>query len=140
MNFVDSCRGFVTSNASNTMHRQFLLLLILVLFALPAAAQSSYDVVEIYQSESVPSGIKVLTSNEEVDDLSNVVELLLKETSLEEGLYEVELTRKGSNLYKIDGTSLYIKTRYCYEYSYGEEVILKIESAYGYTKGQVIWP
>jgi hypothetical protein len=39
--------------------------------------------------------------------------------------YEVNLTRKGSNVYKIDGKDIIIQTRYCYVYAYSEEAILK---------------
>ena len=34
--------------------------------------------------------------------------------------YEVNLTRKGSNVYKIDGNDIIIQTRYCYVYAYSE--------------------
>ena len=44
--------------------------------------------------------------------------------------YEVNLTRKGSNLYKIDGKDIIIQTRYCYFYAYSEEAIFKA-SGYG---------
>ncbi len=49
--------------------------------------------------------------------------------------YEVNLTRKGSNIYKIDGKDIIIQTRYCYVYAYSEEVIFKT-SGYG---GEVIF-
>ncbi|WP_377806834.1 hypothetical protein [Acidovorax facilis] len=49
--------------------------------------------------------------------------------------YEVNLTRKGSNVYKIDGKDIFIQTRYCYVYAYSEEAILKT-SGYG---GEVIF-
>ena len=49
--------------------------------------------------------------------------------------YEVSLTRKGSNVYKIDGKDIIIQTRYCYVYAYSEEAILKT-SGYG---GEVIF-
>lgn len=49
--------------------------------------------------------------------------------------YEVNLTRKGSNAYKIDGKDIIIQTRYCYVYAYSEEAILKT-SGYG---GEVIF-
>ena len=39
--------------------------------------------------------------------------------------YEVNLTRKGSNVYKVDGKDIIIQTRYCYVYAYSEEVIFK---------------
>ena len=44
--------------------------------------------------------------------------------------YKVNVTRKGSNVYKTT-SGLYIITKYCYEYSYGESAILKYEK-YGY--------
>lgn len=44
--------------------------------------------------------------------------------------YEVSLTRKGSNVYKIDGKDIIIQTRYCYVYAYSEEAIFKT-SGYG---------
>ena len=44
--------------------------------------------------------------------------------------YEVNLTRKGSNVYKIDGKDIIIQTRYCYVYAYSEEAIFKA-SGYG---------
>jgi len=44
--------------------------------------------------------------------------------------YEVSLTRKGSNVYKIDGKDIIIQTRYCYVYAYSEDAIFKA-SGYG---------
>ena len=38
--------------------------------------------------------------------------------------YHVNLTRKDRNLYKVDGTSIWVQTRYCYVYGYGEEAAL----------------
>ncbi|HHM8948529.1 TPA: hypothetical protein ACRNDK_002744 [Pseudomonas aeruginosa] len=49
--------------------------------------------------------------------------------------YEVNLTRKGSNVYKIDGKDIIIQTRYCHVYAYSEEAIFKT-SGYG---GEVIF-
>ena len=49
--------------------------------------------------------------------------------------YEVNLTRKGSNVYKIDGKDIIIQTRYCYVYAYSEDAIFK-SSGYG---GEVIF-
>lgn len=49
--------------------------------------------------------------------------------------YEVSLTRKGSNVYKVDGKDIIIQTRYCSVYAYSEEAIFK-SSGYG---GEVIF-
>lgn len=45
--------------------------------------------------------------------------------------YEVSVTRKGSNLYKVDGENIFVHTRYCYEYVYYENAILKMNGNYG---------
>lgn len=49
--------------------------------------------------------------------------------------YEVNLTRKSANVYKVDGKDIIIQTRYCYVYSYSEEAIFKT-SGYG---GEIIF-
>ena len=67
------------------------------------------------------------------------VELILVPAKMETGRYKVDLTRKGSNIYKVESTKYYIETRYCYEYATYEEVILVIESSYGYNKGKIIF-
>jgi hypothetical protein len=50
--------------------------------------------------------------------------------ALAENYYKVNLTREGSNVYKIDGKDIIIQTRYCYVYAYSEEAIFKA-SGYG---------
>lgn len=50
--------------------------------------------------------------------------------------YEVTVTRKGANLYKVDGKEILIRTKYCYEYAYSETAIL---DAYG-TTGDLKFP
>ena len=44
--------------------------------------------------------------------------------------YKVNITRKSQDLYKTE-SGLYIVTRYCYEYPYGNDAVLKYEP-YGY--------
>jgi hypothetical protein len=41
--------------------------------------------------------------------------------------YRVTVTRKDHDLYRIDLTKLYVKTKYCYEYVYSEEALLTYE-------------
>ncbi len=50
-------------------------------------------------------------------------------------VYRVTVTLNADGLYQVDGTSLYVQTRYCYEYAYSEDAILKYDSSCGYTKG-----
>ena len=58
---------------------------------------------------------------------------------IEDGTYKVDVTRVDSHIYKIDGTSYYIKMPYCYEYSYSDEAILKVKTFYGRKTGTLIW-
>ncbi len=81
------------------------------------------------------SDTKVLTNRGELEE----VDLILVPTKLETGKYKVRLSRKGSNIYKVEGTKFWIETRYCYEYANWEEVILIVESNYGYSKGKIIF-
>lgn len=46
--------------------------------------------------------------------------------------YKVYITRSDNNLYLDSTTDLVIKTKYCYEYSYGEEAVL-IYDKYSYS-------
>lgn len=47
------------------------------------------------------------------------------------GDYDLSVTRKGSNLYKVDGKDIYIHTRYCYEYVYYEDSLLRMSGTTG---------
>jgi hypothetical protein len=53
--------------------------------------------------------------------------------------YKVEVTRKAQDFYEIVGKNIYVKTRYCYEYVYFSDAILKIDSPYGYNVGEIIF-
>jgi hypothetical protein len=54
-------------------------------------------------------------------------------------IYEVTVTRKDQDLYEVQGVDVYIKTRYCYEYVYYDDAILKIDSNSGFTIGKLIF-
>ena len=103
-------------------------------------AQTECDISNIYEGSEVSQNIKVFSVDEEITELDDLVELILEETNLDAGYYEVSVTRKGKNLYRVDGLNIYIETRYCYEYSHGEDVLLHVESSYGYSKGEITWP
>jgi hypothetical protein len=45
--------------------------------------------------------------------------------------YSVTVTRKGSNNYRVDGKGIFITTRYCYEYVYSADAILKMSGRTG---------
>ena len=52
--------------------------------------------------------------------------LLNFSTSVFAEAYSVNVKREDSNLYR-ESSGLYIETRYCYEYTYGDDAILKYE-------------
>jgi len=45
--------------------------------------------------------------------------------------YDVNVTRKDSNLYKVTGKDIFIVTRYCYEYVYSEDSVLRASGGSG---------
>lgn len=52
-------------------------------------------------------------------------------------VYRVNVTRKDSDLYKVEYKNMYIQTRYCYEYVYYDDAILKIDNPYGFNIGKI---
>lgn len=58
-----------------------------------------------------------------------LVALIAVATVASAEVYSVRVTRKDSNLYKIEAQypPIYIVTKYCYEYAYSAEAILKYE-------------
>jgi len=122
-----------------TMHRIAIARLTVVAVVLVAtllvvsvlAANTDYDIAEVYGSAIPAQGTVVLTTSGDIED----IDVLLSETELDIGRYSVTVTRKAQDLYKIDGFNIYVKTRYCYEYSYSQDAILDYDSQAGYTKG-----
>ena len=112
----------------------FLCIIFLTSFIKPVVSDE-YDIEAFYKGVTPANGTMVLTTNDELEE----AELILIPIDIDKGKYVVNVTRKGSDLYKVDDKNIYIKTRYCYEYSYGQEVVLKVEGAYGYTKGKIIF-
>lgn len=49
--------------------------------------------------------------------------------------YEISVTRKGSNLYKVDGKDVYIRTGFCFEFAFSERVLLMMR---GY-RGEIVF-
>jgi hypothetical protein len=95
----------------------------------------SCDIREVYTGVDVDYDTKALTTYGDIEE----IEVVLVEASIDVGLYEVEVTRKASNIYKVYGTDLYIETKYCHELSISDEATLKYESTYGMTKGELIF-
>lgn len=62
--------------------------------------------------------------------LASIAAFLLPLSAIAEN-YELPVTRKGKNLYKVDGKNVLIHTRYCYEYTYGSDALLRMDGRTG---------
>ena len=115
----------------------FALCVPLFISAKPKDSQDSesYTIYKIYEKIELDNGAKVIDSWGNIEEAKAV----LVPTEIDRGRYSVEITRISSNFYQICGTSLYIETKYCYEYATREEVLLNITSTYGYNLGDVIF-
>jgi hypothetical protein len=110
----------------------FLALLVITSFHRRA---DDYDTAMIYKGIVPRADTKAITSDEDLVE----IETLLSPTVLKLGTYKVDVTREADDLYKISGTEIYLETRNCLELANLEEVIVTIESNYGYSKGKIIF-
>jgi len=56
-----------------------------------------------------------------------------------EETYRISVKRLSQDLYQVIGQDIVIKTRYCYQYTFGEDAILIIESPHGFNVGRIIF-
>ncbi len=97
------------------------------------------EVVQFYEIITPEQGTKVLTKSGEVQEAT----FILKPVRIDEGTYEVEITRKAPNLYQINQakdfklTRYCIETLYCHEFANYTKAIFKVESNFGQTKGKL---
>ena len=114
--------------------KKLFVILVLAFVAICTYADE-YAVEVILEKDEVPSYTYALDDFDHVSE----VEYILWPAKLDEGTYKVNITRKDANLYKVDGTNFYIRTKYCYEYCYSEEVILVVYTGSRYSYGKVIF-
>lgn len=57
--------------------------------------------------------------------IASVVALAIATTAFASDYYRVNVTRKDRDLYKDNNSGVYIVTRFCHEYVYAEDAILK---------------
>ncbi len=112
-----------------------ILTIILSLF-ITNNLSSDYDISDFYVGVTPENSLtKVLEKDGDIEE----VDIILIPTKMETGKFIVRLTRKAKDLYQIEGTKYFIQTKYCYEYATNEEVVLIVESNYGYSKGKIIF-
>lgn len=113
-----------------------ILISLIILSSLSAVAESSYDIAEFYEVTKPANGTKAVGRYDKTIE----VEYLLTPTRVDKGKYVVEVKKIGDNLYQVIDTDLCVETRYCHEWaSFSEEVVLIVDSNYGYTKGKLIF-
>ncbi len=113
-----------------------IIILLFFLIASTIHAESSYDIADFYSVYKPSSDTKAIDKNDRAVD----VKYLLTPTRIDTGKYIVKVKKIGDNLYKIIDKDICIETRYCHEWaSYSEEVVLIVDSNYGYTKGKIIF-
>jgi hypothetical protein len=103
--------------------------------SVPVVTTGECAVSEIYDAIAPESSTKVLTKKGDLEE----IEMILVKTTIDIGSYRVTASRKAQNLYRIDGTSYFVETRYCYEYQYSANAVLVVDSNYGFNKGKIIF-
>ena len=104
---------------------------IALLLALVPAPSTSCDVRGVFREVDLPMGAMVQTG---VGDLEEA-QVLLVPANVESGAYDLTVTRKATNTYKVVGSNLYVITRYCFEFGFSQKATLRYQSAGTYGAG-----
>ena len=56
-----------------------------------------------------------------------------------EDYYKIEVTREDANLYKINGTKMYLRTKYCYEYAMSQDAVLVWKGNGSFSGSQLVF-
>lgn len=112
------------------------LLLLNVFISNPSAVKpAKCEISKIYQSEEISKEARVLTMNGSFAPAT----LLLQPLQLKPGEYEYALTRRATNLYKVEGTEIYIETKLCFNIGFKQKATIVINEDQGYIKGHVLF-
>ena len=126
------------------MKNRFSIVLLLGLFiistsftvsSLGSVPEAECEVAQFYEAVEADYGVKVLTSYGDLEK----AELIFKPAKMDEGNYEIKITRVGSNLYKMEGSPYYIETKSCYEFASYEDAMLSVENKNGHLIGMVLF-
>lgn len=105
------------------------------------AGASECEVVQFYEIITPEQGTKVLTKSGELEEAT----FILKPVRIDEGTYEVEITRKAPNLYQINQakdiklTKYCIETKYCNEYANYNKVTFVVTGNFGLVRGKLVF-
>jgi len=104
-------------------------------------APAECEVVQFYEMITPEQGTKVLIKTGEVEEAT----LILKPVRIDEGTYEVEITRKAPNLYQINQardiklTKYCIETQYCHEYANYNKATFVVTGNIGLVRGKLVF-
>ena len=100
------------------------LIILLTLFTLVTKSQDldnldSYSVDKFYKKINLDYGT--------LDESGNSIDFVYVETTLQNGLYDIELTDASGDLYEVKGYNIYIKFNHYFGYAgYGTECYLDV--------------
>lgn len=126
-------------------NRYNIKIIVISIFMLITMTASSYkdqvnsrkcDIKGIYEKVDLERGSKVIVGYGGRLEEVNAVFVPIK---LDVGKYDVSLRKESSNLYHIQGTSIYVETNWCSEYAMFDKAILNVTLSYGYTLGEIIF-
>ena len=91
------------------------------------------DISAVLEEKTLPANSYAVTGYGNYEEAQSVI----VPTDLDDGTYSETVTRKGDNLYKVDGFNVFLKTSLCFEYAYSQEAIIEITNYQGYTFGEI---
>lgn len=99
------------------------------------SGSDQYSIKEIYEIVDHPRGAVVLTSSGSLAEANQ----LLVPARIKEGTYQVTVTRKGKNIYRLDNMDYVVETKYCNEYAHRDKAQLKVTGSYHGAKGVLVF-
>lgn len=96
---------------------------------------NSCDVRGAYKAVDAPAGTLAITSLGEVQEISAVI----VPTTLDAGTYEISVTRKGQDLYVVEGAGIYLRTFACFEYAYSQKAVFRYQGGNYVGAGKLIF-
>ncbi len=115
-----------------------LLIVALMATALYVRGEDTFEVARFYDKRELPRDSKVIDSYDNVKDARAV----LLPTEIDEGTYDVKVTRIDSNFYKVEvgyNDEFYVETKYCYRSAYRSKAVLIVNGRYDYKKGKLVF-
>jgi hypothetical protein len=72
--------------------------------------------------------------------LTLLASLLTFEPAMAADVYKLTVTREEQDLYAVQGSRIYIKTKVCFQFVYSDEAILRVDSPRAVIIGKIFFP